>query len=97
MPDAAGILIVEGLGRKMAVSRQKVIAKLMINRHSGPRYAMEYLQEVFGKVSGSAGPVVFVKMDGAFRLNYGGPLQWLEVDSDSWQDLLPYMHSLRLT
>ncbi|TRM67635.1 hypothetical protein BD626DRAFT_479368 [Schizophyllum amplum] len=79
-----GALILEGGdGRRVAVGRAHL-------ERMTPAAARTYL------LSWSPGGCDKGRIEGAFRLRQGGPLEWIEVDLGGWGELLRYMHRIRV-
>ena len=49
-----------------------------------------YLKSKFGLLAATAP----VRIEAAFRREQDGALEWMEVDMDAWEELVPHMHRL---
>ena len=49
-----------------------------------------YLKSKFGLLAATAP----VRIEAAFQREQDGALEWMEVDMDAWEELVPHMHRL---
>ncbi|TRM69141.1 hypothetical protein BD626DRAFT_473067 [Schizophyllum amplum] len=78
-----GPLVIEHGDRRMALGRKRMESM------SG-RNAALYLKSKFGLLAATAP----VRIEAAFRREQDGALEWMEVDMDAWEELVPHMHRL---
>ncbi|KAI5890300.1 uncharacterized protein SCHCODRAFT_02631430 [Schizophyllum commune H4-8] len=78
-----GPLVIEHRERRVALGRKRMESM------SG-RNAALYLKSKFGLLAATAP----VRIEAAFRREQDGVLEWMEVDMDAWEELVPHMHRL---
>ncbi|KAL1695980.1 hypothetical protein GGG16DRAFT_121304 [Schizophyllum commune] len=78
-----GPLVIEHRERRVALGRKRMESM------SG-RNAALYLKSKFGLLAATAP----VRIEAAFRREQDGAVEWMEVDMDAWEELVPHMHRL---